>query len=230
MTSDWSAYLLLLFVSLALVASGAKRQPGIGIILALAAIGLLAWVKGLGLASFGVFPPTNWWLTILLGSLYGVLISLAGNLLIEPLANRLTHSTIDLSLFDPLRGNLRLLLIALVGVWLTVPFIEELIFRGYLMIQLEVILGDSLPARLLNLGYTSLIFGLSHWYQGKSGALSTGILGALLGALMFSSGFNLWLPILTHGFIDTVGLILIYLNADHFLKKMWSGHPLKMRT
>ncbi|MBN2548510.1 MAG: CPBP family intramembrane metalloprotease [Anaerolineales bacterium] len=230
MSTDWSGYVLLLVVSLALVVSGGKRQPGIGILFALAAIGLLAWGKGLRLASFGIYPLTDMLRTVLLGLLSGVMISLVGNLLIEPLANRLTNSTIDLGLFDPLRGNLKLLLVALVGVWLTVPLIEELIFRGYLMMQLEAILGDSHAARLLNLVYTSLIFGLAHWYQGKSGALSTGLLGTLLGLLMICSGFNLWLPMLAHGFIDTLGLILIYLNADRILKVKWSDRLWKRRS
>ena len=66
---------------------------------------------------------------------------------------------------------------------------------------------------------SSVLFGLAHWYQGKSGVLSTGIVGAVLGILFIASGFNLWLPILTHGFIDTVGLFLIYVNADKTLKE-----------
>ena len=41
----------------------------------------------------------------------------------------------------------------------------------------------------------------------------------IFGILFIASGFNIWLPILTHGFIDTVGLFLIYINADKFMKE-----------
>jgi membrane protease YdiL (CAAX protease family) len=44
-----------------------------------------------------------------------------------------------------------------------------------------------------------------------------------MGILFIWSGYNLWLPILTHGFIDTVGLTMIYLNADKKLKQMIAG-------
>jgi membrane protease YdiL (CAAX protease family) len=99
-----------------------------------------------------------------------------------------------------------------------VVFLEEIIFRGYMMGEIARLIGTSQLALAVNLMLSSVLFGLAHWYQGKSGALSTGIIGALLGMLFITSGFNLWLPILTHGFIDTIGLLLVYLNADRFLK------------
>jgi membrane protease YdiL (CAAX protease family) len=106
-----------------------------------------------------------------------------------------------------------------VTVWVLVAFLEEIIFRGYMMGDIAEWIGTSKPALAINIILSSILFGLAHWYQGRSGALSTGIIGAVLGILFISSGFNLWLPILTHGFIDTLGLFLIYINADKFLKE-----------
>jgi len=40
-----------------------------------------------------------------------------------------------------------------------------------------------------------------------------------LSFLFIASGFNIWLPILTHGVVDTIGLFLIYINADKLLKE-----------
>jgi len=150
---------------------------------------------------------------------FGFAIQFLSTLILEPLSDKLTKSTTDHSSFDGLRGNLLNLLLILAGVWVVVVFLEEIIFRGYMMGDLAVLIGTSKLALAINLVLSSVLFGLAHWYQGKSGALSTGIIGALLGILFIANGFNLWLPVLTHGVIDTVGLFLIYINADKFLKE-----------
>ena len=97
---------------------------------------------------------------------------------------------------------------------------EEVIYRGFLMSQIIKLLGTSLLALLLNVLITSIIFGLSHSYQGRSGPWSTGIIGACLGVIYILSGFNLWLPILVHGVINTVELILMSLGADKRLREL----------
>lgn len=139
----------------------------------------------------------------------------------DPIIRYLTDSPIDLSPFDHLRGNLQALLTWLLIVWLLVVFVEEIIFRGFLMLELKRLLGDSRVGLLINLTLTSVLFGLAHWYQGPSGILGTGIVGFLLGWIFIRNGFNLWLPILVHGFIDTIGLTMIYLNADLFIDRLW---------
>ena len=58
----------------------------------------------------------------------------------------------------------------------------------------------------------SLLFGLGHFYQGVAGVASSTVSGLFFGVLYLKSGRNLWLPILAHGFSDTIGLALIYLG------------------
>ena len=211
--------IILILVSTVIVITSFRRVPGIGVIVALVFISLLIRLRGDGLTGLGFFPPENWGTTILWSFLLGVGIQFASTLLIEPFSDRLTNSTTDHSLFEGLRGNLKTFLLLLVSVWVLVAFLEEIIFRGYMMGDIVKLFGTSKPALAVNVVLTSVLFGLAHWYQGKSGALSTGIIGAVLGILFIASGFNLWLPILTHGFIDTIGLFLIYINADKFLKE-----------
>ena len=167
----------------------------------------------------GFFPPENWGMTILWSFLLGIAIQFGSTLLLEPFSDKVTNSRTDHSLFESLRGNLKNFLLLLVAVWVLVACLEEIIFRGYMMGDIAELFGTSKPALAVNLILTSILFGLAHWYQGRSGALSTGIIGAVLGILFITSGFNLWLPVLTHGFIDTIGLFLIYINADKFLKE-----------
>jgi membrane protease YdiL (CAAX protease family) len=54
------------------------------------------------------------------------------------------------------------------------------------------------------------VFGVAHAYQSVTGVLDTALAGMVLGLLYLFSGRNLWLPILTHGIIDTIGFLLIY--------------------
>ena len=61
---------------------------------------------------------------------------------------------------------------------------------------------------------------MAHWYQGKSGALSTGIISIFLGLIFIYNQFNLWLPIIVHGFIDTISIFIISLGYDKKLVKL----------
>ena len=211
--------LILIFVTAIILITSFRRVPGIGVVIALAIIGLLIWLRGDGLMGLGFFPPENWGMTILWSFLLGIAIQFGSTLLLEPFSDKVTNSRTDHSLFESLRGNLKNFLLLLVAVWVLVACLEEIIFRGYMMGDIAELFGTSKPALAVNLILTSILFGLAHWYQGRSGALSTGIIGAVLGILFITSGFNLWLPVLTHGFIDTIGLFLIYINADKFLKE-----------
>lgn len=209
---------ILILISAVILITSFRRMPGIGVIAALAIIGVTIWLRGDGLIGLGFFPPENWNTTILWSLVFGIALAFASTLFLEPLSDKLTESTTDHSAFDSLRGNLKNFLLVLITVWILVAFAEEIIFRGYVMGEIAESIGTSRVALTVNLILSSILFGLAHWYQGKSGALSTGIIGAILGILFVSSGFNLWLPILTHGFIDTVGLFLLYINADKTLK------------
>ncbi|NIM71077.1 MAG: CPBP family intramembrane metalloprotease [Xanthomonadales bacterium] len=63
----------------------------------------------------------------------------------------------------------------------------------------------------------ALAFGLAHSYQGVAGMISTGLVGLILGALFIGAGGNLWLPILVHGVANSIGITLIFTNADRLL-------------
>lgn len=210
---------ILVLVSALIVTTSFKRVPGVGVIASLVIISITVWLRGDGLVSLGFYPPENWNTTIAWSIVLGIAIQFLSTFILEPLSDQLTKSETDHSSFDNLRGNLMNFLLILAGVWVVVVFLEEIIFRGYMMGEVAKLIGTSKPALAVNLVITSVLFGLAHWYQGKSGSLSTGIIGALLGILFISSRFNIWLPILTHGVIDTVGLFLIYINADKYLKE-----------
>ena len=210
---------LMVLVAAVLLVSSFKRAPGIGVIAALVLIAVGTWVSSAGLAWLGFSAPRSWGMTVVWALLLGLILQLLSTLVLEPLADRATRSTTDHSAFEGLRGNLKNYVLMLLMVWVVVVFAEEIIFRGYMMGEIARLIGTSNLALFINLALSSVLFGLAHWYQGRSGALSTGIIGAALGLLFILTGFNIWLPILTHGFIDTIGLFMIYINADKSLKE-----------
>ena len=84
----------------------------------------------------------------------------------------------------------------------TAAFCEEFLFRGYLLTQLHVWLHSLLWAWVVS----SMAFGLAHFYQGWSGIIRAGLLGALLAYPVVRWG-SLYPAMLAHWVIDAVGLV-----------------------
>lgn len=122
----------------------------------------------------------------------------------------LTGAPIDYSSFDQLEGNLQACIIALVLVWATAGFGEEIIFRGYFMRQFVKFLGESTISITLNIVLLACFFGFMHSYQGITGQLVTGIVGALIALIFYLRQYDLWFVIAVHGFFDTIALVCVY--------------------
>ncbi len=174
----------------------------------------LAWIslrlRGMHWRDVGLKRPARWLPTIGLALLVGVGYQVLDILIIAPLLERLTGQAVDLSQFSSLQGNMLLLIVFLVISWTEAAFIEELFFRGYLFNRTTDVVGVRRRGIAIALLLNALIFGAAHFYQGISGVLDTFLAGLVLGLLYLYGGRNLWLPILTHGVIDTLGFLLIY--------------------
>ncbi len=127
-----------------------------------------------------------------------------------PGITKLTGIPIDYSSFDELKGNLPACLIALLLVWATAGFGEEIIFRGYFMRQFVKFFGESKVSIVLNIDLLACFFGFMHSYQGITGQLVAGFVGALLALIFYLRKYDLWFIVAVHGFFDTIALICIY--------------------
>lgn len=127
-----------------------------------------------------------------------------------PGITELTGVPIDYSSFDNLKGNLQACLIALLIVWATAGFGEEIIFRGYFMRQFVKFFGESKVSIVFNIVLLACLFGFMHSYQGITGQLVAGVVGALLALIFYLRKYDLWFVIAVHGFFDTIALICIY--------------------
>jgi len=215
---------LVAFVSALLVWTGLKKQPGLGVLGSIVVIGLLLWSRGDGLGALGFGAPVSWWQTVALALVLGVALQGLSIVLVDPLVEKLTGVPHDHSVVAGVKGSWRAFALWMVVVWLVVAPLEEAIFRGFLMTEIARIVGTSTWAAVLNIVLASVVFGLAHGYQGRSGVLSTGLVALVLGWVFVASDYNLWLAILTHGFIDTVGIALIAVGADEAIRRrLWGA-------
>lgn len=173
---------------------------------------LMLWLRGVGWRDLGMRRPTSWRSTFLLGVAIGVGYQYFSLYALEPLLARVTGNLPDVSQFAPLIGNAFFLFLSLIVSWTLAAFGEELVYRGYLMNRVADLVGANRSGWVISLIAISILFGVSHLYQGTSGVIVITLHGLLLGALYLATGRNLWVPIIAHGVNDTVGFILIFLG------------------
>jgi CAAX protease family protein len=173
---------------------------------------IMLWLRGVGWRNLGLRRPSSWRSTLLLGVGIGIAYQYFSLYITEPLIARITGRLPDVSQFAPLIGNKFFLVLSLVASWTLAAFGEELVYRGYFMNRVADLVGATRTGWLICLIVVSILFGVTHLYQGPSGIIVITLTGLLFGALYLATGRNLWVPIIVHGVNDTVGFILIFLG------------------
>lgn len=143
----------------------------------------------------GLEPAWRWWL--------GVAIAVVTCVLLTVQTVTLWDDTAKLANVRRQFGGLRDLLPRnareerwWIAMSITVGICEELLYRGYLIVVLDVFL-ELWQSVLLS----TLVFGSIHLYQGRSGILKTGAFGLVLVGLFLLTG-SLWVPMLIHMAMD----------------------------
>lgn len=127
----------------------------------------------------------------------------------KPVIEFFTGATLDLSVYEAIRGNTQFYInILLIGI-LIGGFVEEILFRSFLLKQIEVLIGGK-TGTIISLLISSAFFGFLHQYQGITGQLLTGLVGFYLGVIYLFNKGRIWQNILTHAFINTISITLIY--------------------
>jgi uncharacterized protein len=180
-------------------------------LLAVAAIFL--WWRGPGWRGVGLRRPASMRRQVAIGSAIGAGYQFFGLYVLEPAIARMTSGELpDVSAFRSLIGNEGLLVFWLAISWTLAAFLEEMVYRGWLMTRFAELGRFSQRAWVAGLVGSSALFGAVHLYQGASGMIATGLSGFVFGCVYLTTGRNLWASILAHGFMDTVGFVMIYLG------------------
>jgi membrane protease YdiL (CAAX protease family) len=185
----------------------------LGMVISLMIVWIVSRMRGVSWGEFGLARPKSWIRTILVGIGVSLALLIAAIFLVNPLMKFLNLGLQDLSRFDVLYNNLPALIINLVFMWITAGWVEELLWRGYLMNRLTNLFGKTKLAWAFILISSAAIFGFAHIYQGPAGIIRVGIFGLLFGLAFLLLRFRLWPLVIAHIIIDTVSFV------QHFLVK-----------
>ncbi len=153
----------------------------------------------------------NWKQNIVIALSASVVLFLVCTFLIAPLLEDWTGLPIEHGPFRQLEGNVYFYLLSLAIAWVMGGFVEELVFRGFMFNQLNLIIPGN-PGKVFALIFTSVLFGYLHTYQGLTGQLLTGFFGLMLAFTYLLSNRNLWINVVIHGSINTISLTGIFLG------------------
>jgi len=177
-------------------------------VIILCVVGLLSLrLRDGGWSAMGLKRPASWRWILLIALAAAALRILLGQFVIEPATGFFWPKPTAPALANEIRGNVKIALLALVIVWTFAAFGEEIAYRGYLLTRAADVGYRSTTAYWIGIVFVSILFGYGHYYKGPSGIIDSGIAGLILGAAYMFAGRNLWASILTHGFIDTFGVI-----------------------
>lgn len=163
-----------------------------------------------GWSAMGFRRPESWGRVIGIALAAAALRLALGDLVIEPLTRGIWPPAKAPAGAAAIPGNLAVALLGLLVVWTFAAFGEEISYRGYLLGRAADLGRRSAAAYWGAMVLASVLFGYGHYYKGPAGIVDSGVAGLILGAAYLLSGRNLWTCILAHGFIDTVGLIVLY--------------------
>jgi membrane protease YdiL (CAAX protease family) len=167
-------------------------------------------VRDGGWQAMGLRRPESWRRILLIAVAAAGARILLADLLIDPFTARFWPPAIAPSGTDAIAGNAGAALRWLLLVWTFAAFGEEIAYRGYLVTRAADVGNRSRAAWWVGVLLVAVLFGYGHYYKGPAGVLDSGVAGLLLGAAYLAAGRNLWAPILGHGFIDTLGIVLLY--------------------
>ena len=172
-------------------------------------------IRRQGIGYFGLTLKFNGWKPIAIGfakSLAVLVLALAGFMFGAIIMANITGipQQADTSGYNYLQGNLPLLLVSLVSIYVVSSFGEEVIYRGFLITRLEALLGDGRAATWVAVVASSLIFGLAHFGWGIVGVVQTTFMGLALAGSYLLFRRNLWVLVLAHVYLDTALIVPLY--------------------
>jgi hypothetical protein len=176
-------------------------------------IGLISLrVRDGGWGVIGLRLPASWAKTALFAAAAAAARLLIGQFITDPITAHFWPPAVGPSGFDEITGHPLIMLRWLLIVWTFAAVGEEVSYRGYLTIRAADVGSRSKTAYWVATLLVSVLFGYGHYYKGSAGMIDSGMAGLVLGVAFLLSGRNLWVCILAHGMIDTIGVVALYLG------------------
>lgn len=183
---------------------GIKYAAQIAELISLVAITYFIKARGVSWYELGLRPPSKWLLAVLYFVLCVASIALLFNFVIQPL---FPHGANDINHGEPVSLNEMLFQLIIIGIG-AAAIGEEMLFRGFLLNQLNQIFGKSHLATIAAIALQAFIFGVLH--SGVQGMVSAGVIGVILGIFYVLSGRNLLVVMAAHAVPDVLSIISSY--------------------
>lgn len=132
-----------------------------------------------------------------------------------PFIEKLTGIPLSIGVFAQVKNNTTILVTSLIIGWVVGGLFEETIFRGFIISVFMEHINPKVGA-VLGAILSSILFGYLHSYQGITGQILLVINGLFIAAIYIISKRNLWLCVLTHGFINTISMLNLYFGLISF--------------
>jgi len=195
------------------IMSGVVIQLGYALSL-LSATAILK-LRGTGWKDLGLARPKSWPRALLV-SLAGIIGTIILINLVSAAAIYLSGSQLsepDISRFNPITGNLSLLLLVVTFALTTNAFGEEMLFRAFLTTWFADVLHKTRAGWILAALVSSVLFGLAHYGEGITGIFTNGSFGLLFAFIYVRNRRNLLSLIIAHGILNSLRYLLIYFGV-----------------
>jgi uncharacterized protein len=165
---------------------------------------------------YGLRRPASWRRLILQSAALFVTVWLAARYVVPRLAH-IFGASASPSMLDTIGGNEVAFLAWLAIAWGVGGFIEELLFRGFLLNRVEAFVGAHAGGRVaavVAVCAQAVVFGALHLYQGSFGFVFAALFALIYGVAYRLFGRDLWPLILVHGSWNTVAIWGAYAAAS----------------
>lgn len=160
-------------------------------------------------SQLGLGKPFTWWKPVIITLLTFAALALFSRFLRPDIIEAFGKHQ-NVSHFMVLQGNFTLFLSTTIIMWITAAFLQELVFRAFLINTLDSLMGKTSWSPSLSVLASAVIFAGVHAYQGITGILITGFIGLVFGVAYLFNGRRIWPLILVHGLVNTLTYFSIY--------------------
>jgi uncharacterized protein len=158
---------------------------------------------------YGLRRPASWWRLLVQCALLYAAMALSSRFVV-PLLAQTFGATASPSMLSTIGGDEAALLAWLAIAWGVGGFIEELLFRGFLLNRIEAFLGGAgtpaIVASTVAICAQAALFGALHLYQGSFGFVFAGLFALIYGVAYRLFDRNLWPLILVHGTWNSIAI------------------------
>ncbi len=202
------------FVQLGLPTAGLTRILATGALFLgiVAIVFLLLLTRGETFRDIGLKRPANVWGTLLMGLAIAAVMFAVHEFLVR---QGIISTTRLGDMASELKDDAGLALARIGLSVLVVGFVEELLFRGFILDRVATAFAGSGAAFIIAIVAQAVLFGLSHAYQNVEGMIFTGCVGLAFDLIFVLSGRNLWPLIIGHSVFDGMRAAYIYMSLTY---------------